>query len=116
MSDFRELREQAEALGFPKPERTRNAKLLKLIRKMPCCICGVLPSDASHIKTRGSGGEDKPHNVVSHCRAHHSEWGRLGAVRFCERYPEFRSLLEAMGWELDPITGKLWHEKNRRET
>jgi len=83
---------------FPKEKRIQDKELLKAIRLMPCCVCGVRPVDASHIKTRGAGGADLPFNLVAHCRLHHSEWHQYGPKKFCKRYPVMLFKLRKMGW------------------
>jgi hypothetical protein len=41
------------------------------IKAMPCLVCGALPSDNAHIKSRGAGGSFR--DVVPLCRNHHQE-------------------------------------------
>lgn len=91
----------------PKPIRKADADVLAIVRTMSCCICGRRPVDASHVKTRGSGGPDTTWNVVPHCRQHHQEWGQLGARRFFLRYTVALIYLRGLGWEWDGE--KLWH-------
>lgn len=90
---------------FPKKKRVLNPELLKEVREKPCCVCGSRPVDASHIKTRKSGGGDLPFNVVPHCRAHHIEWGSLGAHTFCKKYPIMKHVLKNLGWSFDQYNG-----------
>lgn len=98
-------------MNLSKPKRKVDNKLLKAIRKMPCACCGRNPpSDPSHIRSVGSGGPDEPWNVVPMNRDCHRTWHSVGAKTFCERHPEFRALLEYMGWE---ISEKLTHPKLR---
>lgn len=94
-------REMFFEMPFEKPHRIINAKLLKEIRKKACCVCGNFPVDASHIRTRASGGPDDAFNVVPHCRSCHVVWGRLGAYKFCLKHPKFKSYLESLGWYWD---------------
>lgn len=96
---------------YIKPRRKEDRKLLAMIRSMPCCICGAREGiDASHIKTRGSGGPDEAFNVVPHCRYHHCEWGQIGIQRFCKKYPHFWFKLKVMGWTMDDF-GRLQHRE-----
>lgn len=99
---------------LPKPKRTTNKKLIAQIKTLRCCICGAMPSDPSHIKTRGSGGPDLGFNVVPKCRDHHREWGRIGWKKFVERYPAFGMKLVSMGWVLDDELLGLWHPELQR--
>ena len=100
---------------FPKKKRKQNASLLESIRLLPCCICGNHPVDASHIKTRGSGGPDEYFNVVPKCRTHHQEWGQYGWKKFCERYKIMKYVLSNRGWKVDRW-GELYHDKLRHPT
>lgn len=85
---------------FQKPIRKKDPKLLERVKSESCWICGRGPCDPSHIKTRGSGGPDEPWNVVPKCRFHHTEWGQLGAISFCAKYPAFALRLISLGWEI----------------
>lgn len=87
-------------MRFPKPIRKKDPDLLAARRAEGCWICGKQPCDASHIKTRGSGGPDEDWNVVAKCRIHHIEWGQLGPIKFCAKYPAFALRLLALGWEI----------------
>lgn len=91
---------------LPKQRRKVDQEVLALVRDMPCCVCGRWPVDASHIKTRGSGGPDTTWNVVPHCRQHHDEWGRSW-TRFIAKYPPMAFKLRRLGWTWDG--GRLWH-------
>ncbi len=79
-----------------------------------CIICGKSPADKTHIKSKGSGGTGKKHNIVLLCRDHHMEQHRIGIVTFYKRHKEYRDELIEKGWELEDILGKetLWHAKN----
>lgn len=98
-----------------KPKRIKNFRLLKDIRKLPCLACDRSgPCDASHIRSKGSGGPDEDFNVVPHCRDCHIVWHRVGWKRFLERNPIFALRLFNRGWFLDPLLG-LWHPKLNKE-
>jgi hypothetical protein len=71
---------------IPKPRRIKDSQLLTEVRGSPCCICGR-PADPAHIKSRGSGGNDVPENIVPLCRVHHTLQHALGWKRFTEKYP-----------------------------
>lgn len=96
---------------FEKPIRAQDKDLLARIRSQQCCINQQCqgPVDASHIKTRGSGGPDTPWNVVSHCRKHHVEWGQYGVTKFIQKYPQMAVKLKIIGWSW--LGGKLTHPK-----
>lgn len=95
-------------MKFPKTKRLVDEFVLENVRKQRCCICNRFPVDASHIKSRGSGGPDKEFNVVPHCRNHHVEWHQIGQSRFLNKYPAFALKLELMGWIWD-ANGDLTH-------
>jgi len=48
-----------------------------------------------HTRTRGSGGDDEPINLLALCTNHHTEVGMLGALTFASRYPEIRDKMQA---------------------
>lgn len=93
---------------FPKQFRVEDEKVLEIVRGQGCCICGLHPVDASHIKTKGSGGPDTLWNVVAHCRRHHVEWGTSWS-RFIKRNPTMAIVLKRLGWSWD--NGELWNDK-----
>lgn len=93
---------------FPKQFRVEDEKVLEKVRGQGCCVCGRHPVDASHIKTKGSGGPDTDWNVVAHCRAHHQEWG-VSWSRFLRRNPQMAVVLTRLGWTWND--GKLWNPK-----
>jgi len=90
-------------------KRLIDEEALERVRRKPCCICGTRPVDASHIKTRGSGGPDADFNLRAKCRKHHIEWGALGFSRFFKKYPVLWFDLQRDGWVIE--NGKLWNEK-----
>ncbi len=88
-----------------KPKRLQNKALLKQVRSRKCLICGK-NSDACHLKTRGSGGDDVPENLLSLCREHHQEQGSWGFPRFCRTYPVVMFELDELGWKLETLFGR----------
>ena len=92
---------------LPKPKRSKNSALLEDVRSCPCLICRGRDSDAHHIRTRGAGGGDNWWNVIPLCRAHHTEWHNIGAIRFLNRYPDALEFLGKLGWQLNG--GILFH-------
>jgi len=79
--------------AFPKQIRKRDPKLLARIRMRPCLICFKRPVEASHIKSRGAGGDDSEGNVVALCLAHHREWHKLGCDSMAEKYQALAEFL-----------------------
>lgn len=83
--------------------RRREPACAQWIRRLPCVICRRLssdphliftaaygsymggPSDAAHVKTRGSGGDDIG-NLIPLCRRHHQEQHRIGVRSFEDRH------------------------------
>src|ERR1700744_3530604 len=100
------LSTRATPLGTSmKPTRIKDRKLLNETRARPCLICGR-ESDPAHIKSRGSGGDDVPQNLLSLCRRHHSEQHQSGWGRFSVRYPIVDSTLAELGWQLETLFGR----------
>ena len=95
---------------IPKHKRIHDPKLLKEIRTRPCLACGHSPSDAAHVKSKGSGGDDVELNLLPLCRIHHAEQHKVGFIRFIETNPKVRIHLFDMGWYID-AEGKLKHDK-----
>lgn len=93
-------------MNLAKPTRINDLKLRARIKEGRCIVCGARGCDPDHIKTRGSGGDDIPTNIVPQCRRHHSDRHALGWVRFLEKYPSARLALEAKGWEIVEILGR----------
>jgi 5-methylcytosine-specific restriction endonuclease McrA len=61
-------------MSFPKNIPFRSRENIKKKRHMNCENCGKNPpSDAHHIKTRGSGGGDELENLIALCRACHTK-------------------------------------------
>jgi hypothetical protein len=65
-----------------------------------CLVCLRSGADRAHIKTRGSGGSNKKHNIIFLCREHHTEQHKIGILTFIRKYPIVRMKLELMGWEI----------------
>lgn len=100
-----------------KPIRDENLK--KEIRKKGCLGCGrfgwfVRPH---HIKTRGSGGDDSPWNMVPLCDDHHTlgqdAIHRIGDYEFAEKFPAYKEFLNSNGWEFCPITKRVFHVEDQ---
>lgn len=88
-------------MEVPKQCRIVDEELIEKYRKRSCDICGVRPCDPCHIGSRGAGNPDADWNLYSGCRVHHAEQGQLGFFKFCEKYPFFRQVLAAKGWQFD---------------
>lgn len=65
---------------------------------MGCLICSSRRIDICHIKTRGSGGNNEPWNIMKMCREHHTEQHALGWWRFANKYPIVMKELNHKGW------------------
>lgn len=92
------------SLLFPKTKRIVNRKLLDTYHVKRCLLCGRL-CDPAHVKSRGSGGDDVPENVLNLCRIHHSEQS-IGIVTFVEKYPVVKAELDRLGWEIIDLFGQ----------
>jgi RNase P subunit RPR2 len=56
---------------------------VEVIRRTPCVVCGVVPSENAHVRSRGAGGTWR--DVVPLCKDHHREQ-HAGAVTFQARH------------------------------
>ena len=93
-----------------KKKRVVNEKLLVEYRSMFCEICGNKTNVCGHhIKSKGSGGPDLPHNLIPLCVKHHEEIHKKGINSFAEKYVEFKDFLESSGWE---FFNKKWTHKD----
>ncbi len=58
----------------PKPSRKKSKKTREKARKDCCEYCGKYGSvEVHHIKSKGSGGQDTPENLVSLCGVCHTK-------------------------------------------
>lgn len=88
----------------------KDSEFLAAIRQLPCLACASFPSEAHHIKTRGSGGDDSWWNVIPLCSAHHTGnqgWHYLGWRTFVRRFPHIEKHLKNLGWNTN--SNRLWH-------
>jgi hypothetical protein len=70
-----------------KPKRIKNRKLLNSFHNKPCIVCGKVPSDPDHLRTRGAGGGDEESNIIPLCRhPHHIERHTIGLKSFVKKY------------------------------
>jgi 5-methylcytosine-specific restriction endonuclease McrA len=97
---------------FPKSVRLIDEAVLEKRRRELCWVCGDPESQASHIKTRGSGGPDTIWNVVAHCQRCHNEWGSSW-VKFLKKHRTFAFRLKLLGW--DWSSGRLKHPGLEKE-
>ena len=56
----------------------------RAVQAMPCVVCGALPSQNAHARSRGAGGGAE--DIVPLCMAHHREQHDVGIATFEERY------------------------------
>lgn len=64
----------------PKKKRNQNKALCAWIRTLPCIFTGLSPVDVSHVKTRGSGGDDE-NNVLPMHRTMHTRYEQLPTIK-----------------------------------
>lgn len=85
-------------MSLAKIKRQVDKELLEAVRELPCMAKGCPPPNhAHHISSRGSGGDDMADNVVALCMVHHTEYHKIGPVRFLKKYPLFKTWLELAG-------------------
>jgi RNase adaptor protein for sRNA GlmZ degradation len=64
----------------------KKNEILEYYRSQPCEVCGKPPpSDPAHITTKRLKGHDLE-NLMSLCRAHHSEQHQSGIKSFVLKY------------------------------
>jgi hypothetical protein len=95
-----------------KPGKISNPKLLAEMRTFGCAACGSKDQiEVHHIKSVGSGGDDRLENLISLCICHHrlgsTSWHRIGPSEFLRKFPRVWAYLKKMGWEIRD--GRLKH-------
>jgi len=85
--------------------RIINKKLCESYRGKPCLVCEK-PSVGHHIKTKGSGGDDAPYNLMPLCFIHHRRVHDLGLTLFAKVFPMIAIYLIGHGWEYDHFLDK----------
>lgn len=88
-----------------KQKRIVNERLLAEVRGIRCLACypraQASPTEAHHVKTKGSGGHDVVHNIMALCHEHHMEVHSKGLVYAAEQYMTVKHWLGVAGWRLD---------------
>lgn len=93
-----------------KIQRVVNKRAIREVQKDPCVGCGREgPSEAHHIKTKGSGGPDKLWNLLPFCHACHMKWHTEGPIKAMEGALALKVKLLSLGWEWR--SGKLTNPK-----
>lgn len=54
------------------------------IRQLNCLVCGWLPSEPHHVKSRGAGGDST--HLVPLCTRHHREFHTIGRTTFGKKH------------------------------
>lgn len=54
------------------------------VQSLPCVVCGYLPSQNAHVKSRGAGGGYT--DIIPLCYTHHLEQGQIGIKTFAKKY------------------------------
>lgn len=89
--------------SHPKPSKVKSKKNLQAVRSKPCIFCAeencpqVFPTEADHIDSKGSGGDDSEDNLWPACTKHHAERHRIGILTFIRKYSSARIFLGIMG-------------------
>lgn len=84
-------------MNLAKPIRIENKKLLAEIRKLNCLACGRRGSEAHHVSSKGSGGDDVADNLMPLCRICHTKIHQIGAVKMSEKHPTVKNWLISHG-------------------
>lgn len=80
--------------------------MLAEIRTQPCAVCGLVPCDAHHIRSRGAGGDDTADNLMPLCRDHHQEVHRVGWYEFAFVHQPVQQELLDKGWGFESQNGR----------
>jgi hypothetical protein len=104
-------------LVLEKKTRIVDESALEEVRKLPCLACdmsreerirfifdnsgksGTTISHPHHVRSRGSGGDDVPENLMPLCARHHAEIHQVGTIKMASKYSIVRQWLELTGWE-----------------
>ena len=71
------------------------------IKATPCAVCGELPSENHHVRSKGAGGTWE--NVVPLCARHHRAFHDLGYYTFSNRYGiDLAEVAERLAVEVKP--------------
>lgn len=95
---------------FQKDLRTKDRKLLDTFETKRCVACGRQGAVAHHVKTKGSGGGDEPHNLMPLDTIHHAEVHQVGLLAFSVKYWKVNNWLIANGWTICEVKKKWIHE------
>lgn len=84
--------------------------------KSYCTACGSRPPVAlHHLKTRGSGGSDEPHNLMPLCvLSCHPRVHTEGLTSMASKYQRVEAWLLRNGWE--QVGSKWRHEKENGQS
>ena len=92
-----------------KPKRISNRALLDTYHEMRCLVCNRTGAVGHHVKSKGSGGSDKPSNLMPLCAIDHSRVHAMGLTSFAEKHPSVKNWLLANGWEFNDHKMKWVH-------
>jgi len=94
--------------AHPKRKKDQDEQFKSKIRNLHCIICYALPpSTVSHIKTRGSGGDDSAFNILPMCLNCHTHW-ESHKEQFINEHKHFADHLTRLGWKWNTIQGKFY--------
>jgi hypothetical protein len=92
-------------LVLEKKTRIVDESALEEVRKLPCLACDMSREERirfifdNHVRSRGSGGDDVPENLMPLCARHHAEIHQVGTIKMASKYSIVRQWLELTGWE-----------------
>lgn len=78
--------------SLQKKRRIVDRDLLDTYHNMPCACRGPCFGQVvgHHIKSKGSGGDDVPENLIPLCTGHHMEIHSKGVQYMMVKHPEIR--------------------------
>lgn len=96
-----------------KKKRIVNKDLIEFVRTLPCIACYKEGrNDAHHVKTKGSGGDDVPENLLSLCRTDHQKIHKIGLTKFAKLNSSVYTWLTLAGWVYENNRKKWVRNKN----
>lgn len=79
-------------------DRIEDEYLMKRYTQMGCQLCGRIPSEGHHLKSRGSWGPDLEVNLLALCRSHHTMIHQYGINKMIQVFPSLEDILHDKGW------------------
>ena len=89
------------AMSLNKQIRKKDRKLLDTYHEMRCLVCGRTGAVGHHVRSKASGGDDKPSNLMPLCATDHTRIHAMGLTAFAEKHQSVLNWLLANGWQFE---------------